>query len=481
LTISDLPGLMQTGPVVQKEIPVKRGFYLKRAFTGTTWIHGLSVHIGADGQIARTACDDNPEALALIAGPVVPGITNLHSHAFQYAMAGLTEARCDPNDTFWSWRNMMYHFALRLSPEDQTAVAAKLYLECLKRGFTGVAEFHYIHNAPDGSPYACAEEMSLATLLAAQQTGIQLTLLPVFYAHSDFGGQPPTDTQRRFVTSLDGFARMLDDLSAPCNEQGVVLGVAAHSLRAVSEDELTKLCELHADLAPGAPIHIHVAEQKAEVKASLAHSGQRPVERLFDLADVNQNWCLIHATRMTAAETQMVARSGATVGLCPLTEANLGDGFFNGRDYLDSGGYFGIGTDSNVCTDPFAELQMLEYSQRLVTGRRAVLASSDHPSTGQNLAAGAAIGGGRAAGRATGMIAAGYSADFVELAEDHSGTYDRLSDSAVFDYRIFAQGARTVGDVVVGGSLVLDAGRHAEEDKINQAFRSSMDRLCRGF
>ena len=469
---------MLAGPITQKENLVARGFYLKRAFTGATWVHGLSVHIGSDGVITDTTQDDNPDAFPVIAGPVVPGLTNLHSHAFQYAMAGLTETRRDAHDSFWSWRKTMYHFANRLSPEDQTAVAAKLYLECLKRGFTGVAEFHYIHNTPDGAPYACAEEMSLATLRAARQTGIQFTLLSVFYAHSDFGGQPPTHAQRRFVTSLDGFAQMLDDLAAPCREQGAILGLAPHSLRAVSEDELAKLCELHAGLAPGAPIHIHVAEQTAEVEASLAHSGQRPVERLFDLAEVNQCWCLIHATHMTAAETRMVAASGATVGLCPLTEANLGDGVFNGRDYLDGGGYFGIGTDSNVSTDPYAELQMLEYGQRLVTGGRAVLSSGQHPNTGQNLAARAAIGGGRATGRATGMIAAGYSADFVELTGDDCGTYGRLSDDAIFDYRIFAQGTRTVGQVVVGGNLVLDAGRHADEDAINRAFSAAMDRLC---
>ena len=460
---------------------MKRGFYLKRAFTGKTWIHGLSVNIGAGGVITLTARDDNPDAFPIIAGPVVPGITNLHSHAFQYAMAGLTETRRDPYDTFWSWRKMMYHFALRLSPDDQTAVAAKLYLECLKRGFTGVAEFHYIHNAPDGSPYSCAEEMSLATLRAANLSGIQLTLLPVFYAHSDFGAQPPTNAQRRFVTSLDGLARMLEDLSAPCREQDVVLGLAPHSLRAVSEDELSRLCELHADLTPGAPIHIHVAEQMAEVEASLAHSGQRPLDQLFDLADVNENWCLIHATHMTSQETANVARSGATVGLCPLTEANLGDGVFNGREFLENGGYFGIGTDSSVCTDPFAELQMLEYSQRLTRHQRTVLASSEHPSTGQNLVANAAIGGGRATGRATGMIAPGYCADFVELTEDQSGAYDRLSDDAILDYRIFAQGTRTVGQVIIGGNIVLEAGRHAEEDAINQAFQKSMDRLCRDF
>ena len=253
---------------------------------------------------------------------------------------------------------------------------------------------------------------------------------------------------------------------------------ASTSLRAVDDVELPALCELHASLEANAPIHIHAAEQMPEVEASLAFFGQRPVERLFDLADVNETWCLIHSTHMTAEETEKVARSGATVGLCPLTEANLGDGIFNGRKYLENGGYFGIGTDSNVCTDPFAELQMLEYSQRLANRQRTVLVSSDHPNTGQNLVANAAIGGGRATGRKAGMIAPGYCADFVELTGDQSGAYHWHSDNAILDYRVFAQNPRAVGQVVVGGKLVLDAGHHAHEDEINQAFRNSMARLC---
>ena len=454
------------------------GYHLKRAFDGVKWLQDLSVHVDVDGRISAVVADDNPGGLHVLHGPVMPGFTNLHSHAFQFAMAGLTEARKNPVDTFWSWREMMYYFALRLSPDDQVAVAAKLYLECLKRGYTGVVEFHYIHNAPDGAAYARPEQMSLATLEAAAVSGIQLTHLPVFYAHSDFGGQAPGEGQRRFVTSLDGFARMLDDLRGPCREQGVTLGLAPHSLRAVSEDEIKALAEIHTGLGDDAPFHIHVAEQLPEVEAALAYNGKRPVEMLFDLADVDARWCLIHATHMTGAETEMVARSGAVVGLCPLTEANLGDGVFNGPAFLKAGGSFGVGSDSNVNTDPFAELQMLEYSQRLLHNQRTVMASDQHVNTGTSLTAMALAGGAQAAGRKSGRIATGYMADFFELAEEGDHAYARLATSALLDYRMFSQNPRVVGDVVVAGKQILSAGRHPQEDAINASFQQAMTGLC---
>lgn len=455
------------------------GFHLKTAFDGAGWVQNLSVHVDGQGVISRVSVDENPHDLRVISGPVAPGVTNLHSHAFQYAMAGLTEVRRNPVDTFWSWREMMYYFALRLSPDDQRAVAAKLYLECLKRGYTGVAEFHYIHNAPDGGPYGRPEEMSLATIDGAAMAGIHLTHLPVFYAHSDFGGKAPGDGQRRFVTSLDGFAQMLDDLRAPCRVAGVTLGLAPHSLRAVDQGELAQLCQLHAGLEKTAPIHIHVAEQLPEVKASIAHNGRRPVEALFDQAEVNERWCLIHATHMTPEETQMVARAGATVGLCPLTEANLGDGVFNGVEYVNAGGHFGIGSDSNVNCDPFAELAMLEYSQRLLHHQRTVMASDAHPHNGTNLLAQAATGGGRATGRNMGKIAPGYTADFFEMTGTPGNDGRYLPLNSLLDYRMFTQNPRLVGDVVVAGRLVLDSGQHPREAEIDMAFDKAMAGLCR--
>lgn len=455
-----------------------QGYYLHKVFTGQEWLYNVSLHIDEGGYITHMRMDDNPDQLRIITGPVIPGMTNVHSHAFQFAMAGLTEVRQNPVDTFWSWRKMMYYFALRLAPEDQTAIAAKLYMECLKRGYTSIVEFHYIHNAPDGSQYAAPEEMSLATLSAAGQSGIQLTHLPVFYAHSDFGGQAPHDGQRRFVTSLDTFAKMLEDLKAPCKAQGVNLGMAPHSLRAVTQDEITKLLQLLKYMPDNSPMHIHVAEQVPEVEAALAYCSRRPVEMLYDIADVDTRWCLIHATHMTENETKMVAKSGATVGLCSLTEANLGDGVFNGPEYLKNNGYFGIGSDSNVNCDPFAELQMFEYSQRLVHQQRTVLASDKFPNTGMNLFSKAAEGGARAAGRKSGVIAPGFLADFFEMAEENDIMFDILPTNSLLDYRMFTQNPRRVGDVISRGKLVIDAGHHPMEERINRAFLDSMKSLC---
>ncbi|MFD2206981.1 formimidoylglutamate deiminase [Kiloniella antarctica] len=455
-----------------------KGFHLKRVFTGHEWLENISIHIDPTGHIVQMIEDNNPDRFRVIKGPVVPGMTNLHCHSFQFAMAGLTEVRRNPVDTFWSWREMMYYFALRLSPEDQTAVAAKFYLECLKHGYTSLVEFHYIHNAQDGSCYASPEEMSLAILAAAQKTGIQLTHLPVFYAHSDFGGQPPHDGQRRFVTSLDTFSKMLGNLKDPCASQGVNLGIAPHSLRAVSESEMSELVQLLKTMPSNAPMHIHVAEQMPEVKAAQEYSNKRPIEMLFDLADVDARWCLIHATHMTSSETKMVAQSGATVGLCPVTEANLGDGVFNGVEYIEQGGCFGIGSDSNVNCDPFAELQMFEYSQRLIHQKRTVLASSKMPNTGTNLFSKAAMGGGRAAGRKSGVVSVGYLADFFELVEENGTMFDTLPTNSLLDYRMFSQSPRIVGDVISGGKLVVDAGRHPMEERINSEFQKSMKALC---
>ena len=455
------------------------GFYLHKVFTGKEWLYNVSLHVDKLGYITHMCIDDNPEKLHVIKGPVVPGMTNIHSHAFQFAMAGLTEIRQNTVDTFWSWRKMMYYFALRLSPEDQTVIAAKLYMECLKRGYTSIVEFHYIHNAPDGSNYAAPEEMSLATLSAAKRSGIQLTHLPVFYAHSNFGGQPPHDGQRRFVTSLDTFAKILENLKSPCEDQGVNLGIAPHSLRAVTEREISELMQLFNDMPKNVPIHIHIAEQIPEVEAALEYCNRRPVEMLYDIADVDMRWCLIHATHMTKEETKMVANSGATVGLCPLTEANLGDGIFNGAEYLQNNGHFGIGSDSNINCDPFSELQMFEYSQRLIHKQRIILASDEFINTGTNLYSKAAKGGARAAGRKSGVIAPGYLADFFELAEEVNLMFDTLPTNSLLDYRIFSQNPRIVGDVISRGKLVIDAGHHPMAEEINHAFQKSMKSLCK--
>ena len=399
---------------------------------------------------------------------VVPAMPNLHSHAFQRAMAGLAETRGPGDDSFWSWRTEMYRLALSMTPDDVEAVAAQLYMEMLEAGFCRVGEFHYLHHDKDGSPYADPAEMAARIAAASVETGISLTLLPVFYAHSGFGGAAPIDGQRRFIHDLDAFARLIERSTVILEDvPGSVLGVAPHSLRAVTPQEL----DVVTRLLPEMPVHIHVAEQVKEVEDCIAWSGKRPVEWLFDNADVNERWCLIHATHTSDDETIRMAQSGAVAGLCPITEANLGDGVFNATTFLDAGGAIGIGSDSNILISLAEELRVLEYSQRLTRRLRNVIAASGQ-STGLRLYALAQQGGARALGAGTG-IAAGKPADLVSL-DLTSAPYiraDKTLDSFVFTNDI------GVDSVWVGGVRQVEHGRHRHRDAISARFRKVMTGL----
>ncbi len=454
-----------------------KGAHFRLALTPDGWARNLSASFAPDGTIAALANDDNPLGLPVYENPVVPGITDLHSHAFQYAMAGLSEVRRNPVDSFWSWRDIMYFFALTLSPEDMQAIAARLYLALLKGGYTGIVEFHYVHNDLDGTPYARREELSLAIFEAAAATGLELTHLPVFYAHSNFGGLPPTDGQRRFIQDLDGYAAMVEALKAPAARAGHRLGIAPHSLRAVTTDEMTRLMELRESVLPDCPVHIHVAEQVKEVDDALAWNGRRPVEQLFDIAPVDERWCLIHATHLTDAEVAQIAASGATVGLCPMTEANLGDGIFRAAEYLQQGGHFGIGSDSNIAAFAAQELQQLEYSQRLRDRQRNVLAAPGQPHVAANLWTRAALGGARAAGRPEGALAVGGMASFVELVSPEPAAMAPVDPEAALDFHVFAGRGFHVGDVVVRGQRVVTAGHHPREDAILADYAAAMRRV----
>ncbi len=402
-------------------------------------------------------------------GAIVPGMANLHSHAFQRGMAGLAELRGPGSDSFWSWRTVMYRFALSMNPEQVEAVAAQLYVEMLEAGFTRVGEFHYLHHDADGRPYADIGELAARIAAAARTTGIGLTLLPVFYAHAGFGGTAPGEGQRRFINDRDGYARLL----ARCREltaalPGGVTGVAPHSLRAVTPEELAAVVALAGD----APIHIHIAEQVKEVEDCIAWSGRRPVEWLLENAPVDGRWCLIHATHMTDAETDAMAASGAVAGLCPITEANLGDGTFPAIRFLAGGGRFGIGSDSNVLIGLGDELRQLEYSQRLLHRGRNMIAAPGG-SAGRALFDGAMAGGAAALGVATGL-AAGAPADFVSLRPRHdipvSG--DRLLDAWVFS-------AGVAPDTVwVAGRKLVENGRHAAREKTAARFAEAMRALA---
>ena len=396
----------------------------------------------------------------------LPGLPNLHSHAFQRGMAGLAETRGPESDSFWTWREVMYRFLDGMDPEDVEAVAAQAFMEMLEGGFTRVGEFHYLHHDRHGRPYADPAELSRRVVAAAGTAGIRLTLLPVFYAHGGFGAAPASSGQRRFLSTLDGFARLLEAARAI---EGVTVGVAPHSLRAVTPEELRAVVAMQ----PGGPIHIHAAEQVREVEDCLAWSGSRPVEWLLNHAPVGPEWCLIHATHMTLGETERLARSGAVAGLCPVTEANLGDGIFPGAAWGKLGGRYGVGTDSNVSIGAAQELRTLEYSQRLSLRARNVMAGEEGRSTGRALFEAALAGGAQALGAPVPRLAEGEPADLVAL---EPGLAEGGGDR-VLDGWIFSKGR--VEAVWVGGEQLVAAGRHRDHAAIEARTRQTLRRLLR--
>jgi len=429
--------------------------------------------------LEQTLSTRDGKLVAAASGPVtrlsgwaVPGMPNAHSHAFQRAMAGAAE-HLDPTrpaDSFWTWRDAMYRLANRIGPEEMEAVATQLYAEMLEAGFTAVAEFHYLHHDRDGVPYADPAEMSRALLRAAATAGIRITLLPVFYAHGGFG-QPLGADQRRFGHArVEDFARLLDAARRALGP-GQQLGLAAHSLRAVSPSELAELAAL-----PG-PIHIHIAEQPAEVAQCEASLGARPVAWLLDNLPVDGRWSLVHATHTTPAEVAAAAAAGATAVICPTTEANLGDGVFDLPTLLAANGHLAIGSDSHISVDPREELRLLEYGQRLTLLRRNVAASPTQPSTGQRLWCAAAAGGAQSLGAPLGALADGCAADFVTLDPEHPRMLGHGPGSALDALVFSASASAPVADVVVAGVRVVEEGRHVRRSEIAARFRAAMKRL----
>ena len=446
--------------------------YARAAFLPDGWRENVRLTLSTgvitavEAGVARQAQDEAH-------GVILPGMPNLHSHAFQRGMAGLAEARGPSTDSFWTWREAMYRFVDRIGPGDLTTIAALAYAEMLESGFTRVGEFHYIHHDTSGTPFANPAEMSQAIVAAATETGIGLTLLPVFYAHAGFGGTPLTAGQRRFGSDLDGFAHLIEAVRlAAAALPDAIVGIAPHSLRAVTPDELNAL----VPLAGGAPIHIHVAEQTREVEDCLRWCGARPVEWLLDHAPVDARWCFVHATHMTNSETIGLAASGAVAGLCPITEANLGDGIFPADAFLAAGGRIGVGSDSNVRIDLSEELRLLEYGQRLSLGGRNILSSRQQPSTGEHLFRQTLNGGAGALGVASPGIAVGQSADFISLDLNHPAFHGRGSDR-LLDSWIFVAGARGLDCVWRRGRKVVSGGRHIARDPIVSRFRRVLEKL----
>ena len=465
-------------------------FHAGHFWTPQGWLRDARVRI-AQNRIADIARD-----VATASAPrfALPGMPNLHSHAFQRAMAGLAERRGSSarvsalvheredqtaiihdrtsHDSFWTWRETMYAFAARIDPDDLHAIAAQLYAEMLEAGYTQVCEFHYLHHAPDGKPYADPAAMSLALIEAARETGIGLTLLPVLYQTRGFDGGPLGERQRRFGLAVEDYLELLERLRV-LESPTLGIGIALHSLRAVPETSMREV--LASPHAREGAIHLHIAEQVGEVEECVAVRGARPVRWLFDHAEVDARWCLVHATHLDEGEIAGIAKSGAVAGLCPTTEANLGDGLFPLERYLDAGGALGIGSDSHISVSPVEELRWLEYGQRLVTRRRNIVAREAGADVGECLWRAALAGGMRAAGLPPFGI--GARADLLVLDEDSPLLAAREANHAL-DSFLFAGNVPLVRDVMVAGEWVVRDFRHRDRERIAARYRACVKKLA---
>jgi len=447
-------------------------YFFEHALLAENWAKDVSVVSDAKGDITSVTPNTKDVRSDHRAKIALPGLPNVHSHAFQRAMAGMAEVKGAGDDSFWTWRKVMYQFLERLTPDDLYAIASLAYCEMLESGFTAVSEFHYLHHDASGSAYNDIGAMAFAIAEAAQTSGIGPTFLPVFYANSQFGGAPPTDAQRRFVNSPDQFAALLDRIDHIATSlPDAQVGIAPHSLRAVTPESLAEVLTLK----PNGPLHIHIAEQTKEVDDCIQWSGQRPVEWLLNHQNIDQRWCLIHATHMTQTERQTIAQSGAVVGLCPITEGNLGDGIFPGVDYVQDGGRFAIGSDSNVLINAAEELRTLEYTQRFRDRGRNLL-GTDNTSTGRALFDHALSGGTQSLGRKIGKIDVGFRADIITLNTDHPALVALINDGWL-DGWIFAANSPAISDVWVGGRHVVSEGKHHKRDQIRAHYSQTMKRL----
>jgi len=433
-------------------------FFAERALLPEGWATNVRLEVDAQGYLQGVQAQSAPDGAERLHGPLLPGVPNLHSHAFQRAMAGLAEVAGATQDSLWTWRDLMYRLVGRLEPEQLEVVARQLYIEMLKAGYTAVAEFHYVHHDPRGVPYADPAELGGRIARAARSAGIGLTLLPVLYSYSGFGALAPTPGQRRFLHTTDSYLELLPRLASVLDDRQR-LGLCFHSLRAVSGEQLGTVL---AATDPNWPVHIHIAEQQKEVDDCLAWSGRRPLEWLYDQVAVDERWCLVHATHALPNEVALMAQSRAIAGLCPTTEANLGDGLFPATAFLAAGGRFGIGSDSHVSVSPVEELRWLEYGQRLRDQQRNRLVGGRQPNVGQHLFEQALQGGAAALGQEIGQLAVGRRADWVVL--DGADPYLASAPAeAVLNRWLFAGGDRQVRDVMVGGRWVVQDKRHPDE------------------
>ena len=455
-------------------------YWCEKTWLGEDWASDVRIEVSSDGFITAVSANETHDNAEYIAGVVLPGMPNLHSHAFQRAAAGLTEQRVSGqgnDDSFWTWREIMHSFCARLTPEDNMAIAAQLYVEMLKAGYTAVGEFHYLHRDPEGRAYGDPCEMGNGIIKAAERVGIGLTLLPVLYSVGGYGVAVPNKGQRRYILEVDEFLNLVRrHYKAHIGNSQVCIGIAPHSVRQVPAQPLTEALNEFRDLSQNGPVHIHAAEQERDVEEHMKYSGDRPISWLLNNMEIDCRWCLVHATHMNKDETTGLAKSGAVVGLCPSTEANLGDGFFPFSEYLSSEGKWGIGSDSHVSINPWEELRWLEYGQRLKAQSRNIAAVGTGGSTGLKLFSDALIGGAQALGRPIGKIAVGKRADFIVLDSDYPQLYSRNGER-FFDSLIFSNNSSPIRHVMCGGRWVVRDSIHPEEKRIFADFRDVILRL----
>jgi formimidoylglutamate deiminase len=445
--------------------------FARHALLPEGWRKDVLIAWDAAGDITAVMAGAAAEG-AEVAEYVLPGMINLHSHSFQRALGGRTEKAGDSKDSFWTWRDLMYRFARNITPEHIEAIAAQLFSECLRHGYTSMCEFHYVQRAPDGAMYPRPAETAERVIAAARLTGIGMTMLPVLYSYSGFGESPLKPEQKRFKTDAQDALRVIEALE-PLRDAQTEVGVAPHSLRAASVEQMN---EVLATLPAARPVHIHIAEQQAEVRQSLDWSGRRPVQWLLDQIAVDERWCLIHATHLVEDEVDGIARSGAVAGLCPTTEANLGDGLFPLEPFLAAGGRFGIGSDSHVSQSAVEELRWLEYGQRLQLQRRNVAVSADERNVGDFLWQGALRGGAQAAGRPVGALAPGRRADMIVLDDGHPNMFGLALDEVLGSF-VFSGNDNLVKDVMVGGRWVVRNQQHVAQQAIAARFKQTLAEL----
>jgi formimidoylglutamate deiminase len=456
-------------------------YYANNILLSDGWATDKTISIN-NGIITEITSGKTDDAISL-SGAVIPGMVNCHSHAFQRAFAGFSEQGSEGKDSFWTWRKIMYKFLAQLSHEDAQVIAQQLYIEMLKMGYTRVAEFHYLHHDIDGKAYSNHNTdnhlatMANAIFKAAKNSGIGLTMLPVLYQYAGFGQQAPNDGQKRFINSTAQFNQLVSEsheLSKKYSNTNI--GIAPHSLRAVDKESIIKAVEHVRSLDSKAPIHIHIAEQQQEVSDCLQYYSKRPVQWLLDNIELDEHWCLIHATHINEQEQQGIVASKAIAGICPTTEANLGDGIFPTTEFLALNGTISIGSDSHISVNPIEELRWLEYTQRLTKQQRAILSSSETVSVGQNLWLKAASGGAQSTNSNTGALSVGKQADLLVLDEKLTALFANKNEY-LLDSLIFASQQNTIKDVMVNGSWVIQNGKHSQEKYSADNFKNLLIKL----